>query len=1128
MFLLLKTSYKNIMQIELLTRMQYEPSIIMFGMNYKKIPYDVLAYSWNAVITTSCELELSAALITDKRSVHDVFSIENMQDNLLDKNKLHVIHLFGENYPKEILDEIEKEDMCDFAIDMLSRMAEVIKRNGLILIDDFEENCFSHKELRKALRHLYPNQNQVHIFNCKDKGEYLSLLEKEGKAVLYEESIQDFFEKYVIKDNFNDDYQTDYNVSLYVGIEKHGMPTMLEKKSLLETESFATLLNIELLNEVKIPQYMYKDYFYLFLKNSVREPQWYGYNYGFNIHREYEDQLYKKVKEGLEKTGNPKNKLLMIVGQTGTGKSIALAAIAHKIFNDKKYPVVYINNPDVYFYSRTEYKQRDITKKSSPEFNALDSLIERLEDLGAKAVLILWDTSSFSAGRGKVLSLYRALLSRGRKIYLVSTAYELNNISQGNAEDDFNEESRFDNEFVECKAMIGVSNEIKQLKEIMFNKCRIPQSEVDKIMTCFAKNNDNFLSLFYQAFEIIRSNLSQGVFKEASHNIQELDVVFEDGIEGKTIATNIFALALKKVENELISAGIFKEISLDNENTQSKNLVSKDLFVKCIAVCSKFKLKMPYDFALRILGTYNEKIVRILTKSTFFVISQDIYGNYEISMRTPLEAMMYLEAKGLTPIEEIDCVIQMLNHMNPYGYYGQQKEVRLCEKLIRIMGPNSSTNRYTYKNGYEEIIKALLKLRTQNEIWEPILISQEITYIRECIGSDENRPTSERIEALKDAIDIADKVLARYEYYGISMGTRNAIKVESANSKLLLCNLNNSNNSTLYKEIRRDLREVIKYDSLDYHAYVTLLKGSISEYNNERDNIKKIELIESMCSLADEIILNNPDVAGNEFFRRKVTEIYILTKNTPIAQNYIDELVANGSAAGLYVQARQQLMASGVDFKKGLLSNHQEEACQSVYALYNNAKYRNVMKESESCQYMLLNIVWLLNNKKPIYSVGECWLTHISEEGWLNILNITNDYLLRFCRGTGDVYQSRNNIKYLKALCLAQLKSYSKSLTILNSIEEDSSIGIERVFTKHMLCEEDGTTRKFTGRLGKYDEVRRTGVVYIDEFGNIPIYYHGPHMKTSNLIEGTIFNDIEIGYSNIAPKAYREVGIAIK
>ena len=50
---------------ELFTRMQYEPSILMFGNNYKKLNSTVLDYMWNAIVTTNCELALSAALKND-------------------------------------------------------------------------------------------------------------------------------------------------------------------------------------------------------------------------------------------------------------------------------------------------------------------------------------------------------------------------------------------------------------------------------------------------------------------------------------------------------------------------------------------------------------------------------------------------------------------------------------------------------------------------------------------------------------------------------------------------------------------------------------------------------------------------------------------------------------------------------------------------------------------------------------------------------------------------------------------------------------------------------------------------------------------------------------------------------
>ena len=83
---------------ELFTRMQYEPCILMLGNKYKKINTKVLDYAWNAVVTTNCELSFSAKLKNDNRLIIDIINKDDMQANLMDRKKLHVIRMFGEMY----------------------------------------------------------------------------------------------------------------------------------------------------------------------------------------------------------------------------------------------------------------------------------------------------------------------------------------------------------------------------------------------------------------------------------------------------------------------------------------------------------------------------------------------------------------------------------------------------------------------------------------------------------------------------------------------------------------------------------------------------------------------------------------------------------------------------------------------------------------------------------------------------------------------------------------------------------------------------------------------------------------------------------------------------------------------
>lgn len=66
---------------ELFTRMQYEPSILMFGNKYKRLNSTVLDYAWNAIVTTNCDLSLSAVLKNDMRAIVDVIKKDNINRN---------------------------------------------------------------------------------------------------------------------------------------------------------------------------------------------------------------------------------------------------------------------------------------------------------------------------------------------------------------------------------------------------------------------------------------------------------------------------------------------------------------------------------------------------------------------------------------------------------------------------------------------------------------------------------------------------------------------------------------------------------------------------------------------------------------------------------------------------------------------------------------------------------------------------------------------------------------------------------------------------------------------------------------------------------------------------------------
>ena len=133
----------------------------------------------------------------------------------------------------------------------------------------------------------------------------------------------------------------------------------------------------------------------------------------------------------------------------------------------------------------------------------------------------------------------------------------------------------------------------------------------------------------------------------------------------------------------------------------------------------------------------------------------------------------------------------------------------------------------------------------------------------------------------------------------------------------------------------------------------------------------------------------------------------------------------------------------------------------------------------------------------PIYLEGECWITRMSENTWKELLNICNGFIMKFCSDMENAHQMAKNIKVYKSIMFRTTWTIWREYFCVKVNGGGFILGLKRVFTKHMLCDENGIPRKFTGRLGKYDEINRNGSIYIDEFGKNPIYYHGPHMKSA-------------------------------
>ena len=184
------------------------------------------------------------------------------------------------------------------------------------------------------------------------------------------DALADFSEEYNEQETISDD-----DVNLFY---KGQQPVFIKKSILSRCRYFAQLLTEEKVHEIRpLGRIQQSRWFYNFLNNSGDSPQWYGFlpQSTFYLKRNYEDVLIAIVKnlifnKSMAKSGC--NIPIILEGIPGSSKSVELAALAYKIYNEKINPVIYINGDNLCFASQ------------SSEIQVLDELMQEVEQVGDK------------------------------------------------------------------------------------------------------------------------------------------------------------------------------------------------------------------------------------------------------------------------------------------------------------------------------------------------------------------------------------------------------------------------------------------------------------------------------------------------------------------------------------------------------------------------------------------------------------------------------------------------------------------------------------------------------------------------------------------------------------------------
>jgi hypothetical protein len=1004
----------------------------------------VADYPWSAVYTSAIDTIWPRAFRNEWRTLQPLFEEKFNPTDPRNRSNLHCTFLFGsvgriETTERPPLNRFELSSRRQVAIALARRLPEVLTPFGVLLVEGYagDRDWLQPEDLFPILDQL--THNQVHLFSVTEDIErhsYIDELVRRGKIILHSESLASCLSR----------GETSGFIRLGVSPEdeEHGHRVTISEKAITVPISIWNQISksaIVLDDTVLLPppplseERRYVE-FRNFLSDSSIRPMWDSYNREFAFHRVFEKELLRKVDDALS-TGGTYKYPLILHGQTGTGKTVALGSLALSVRKRKQAPVLFIER-----------------KSQRPIGSDIDQFCKWSEDQGAQSVLIVWD--------GMVdLEIYNDLLqylfSRGRKVVMVGSSY-------------YQEKKSKAPNYVEAPSTLTP-------KEL--NDFRSYLSRFDPALNQVVRINENdrdstFLVALYRLLPPTRSLIRSGVAREVGYAEEAIKQKVEHGVLKSDVSTLSFALLKANIISEKDLLRLDEPVEIAGENvTRLEKLIG------LVMVPGRFGLRVPIELLLRALNRETiENFAELFKGVDVFRWYEDVMGNIFVGPRHALEAQLVSQSRLGGPHAEVEYAKHLLLEVRDRYEFSDDPDLQFAVELVRCLGPNSPVATY-FAPYFREVSEALTQLRIERGVRHPRLMLQEASLLREYVvkNSKAGNPPSDAIECLNEA----ENVLR--EAFDLLTGRRtnklqSYILVELAStlgSKVRhlidYTNLNHSDALELYREIRDLVLQARAIDPegyypIDVFTWTTnaLIEADVLDVDVRAEAIADLLYIFSLTTLED-------FGEQQERFETRRYEVGRLLNKEDFTDAAFDTLLTRGSGAGFYLRAFD--IIRDVPFSKELTIEQRELSSQGADYLESHWEH---IEHDGRCLYLLLRLWWAKQTGRPIF-YGERQSLPFDQSQWTFLRK-----LLATLINTGELYLTPS-LKYLTGLTAFQLGDIEYAIETFKELERESEYtqGRRRIIRSYLASNPDGSPKIFSGTVSWVNEERTKGELYVQE-----------------------------------------------
>ncbi|MEV6527850.1 hypothetical protein AB0M43_38610 [Longispora sp. NPDC051575] len=1007
-------------------RLANGPAFLIIGQSANRGESPAAEYRWGGIYTTRTDAAVAGQFRTNWRTVMPVGAMSSTPSR--SQTALEVRYLLGgqdlpesERPPTNPLQMADSRMLC--VQELVRLVTETVTPRGVIVIEGWAPgDDLAVTDLVPALRSLGPGQ--VHLFSGQAwaADPFVSSLVSTGQLVLHSESLDDAVSRLAeagsltigspagpgrgsqhviaIGDGF-----VEIDIHTWNQIRRSARPVDLD---LLTPPVFSS------------EAARYQE-FRSFAGATEGSPRWRGIAAGMNIRRDFEEDLAERVVEALREPDllTP----LVLVGQSTTGKSVALAALAMELARGGEWAVLHQSRRTV-----------------RPSLDDIDMYATWAEGRGAKGTVLVWDGM---VDPDEYAALLRQLRSRGRKVLIIGSGYatQHRNFLSVDAPAELTEN--------ELTQLLG------QLKSFGI-EVSAPKAALDS----------SFLAFLYRTLPDSHFNLTRGLAHEmraAEKGMEKL--VRERGREasqGERLTAMAAALQAAGIDlADMLPRPTAGEKPLIEQTFGERSPIQK--VTALVLVATRHGVPVPIDLALRILGREgSQNILDVLNSFDIIRDIEDDNGEYFLTIRSHLEAEL-LARHEISLEVEIEVITEVIRNIRvSESYAGVTDEASFVVSLLERISPKTQDSRY--KPHYGEISKAFADRRAETGRLHSRLVLQESIFVRGFAHWRQGRgdgTLEERIADLEYNRDLLEEKLSDNSVKGMMRlllmvelaSTLGAITYEiSASPQFAAAGVGGRLDDILKAVLQAraidpgnlypidvlawSTRDAIKTNALSPHERLDHLTNAVAML----DSVDRMPLSEAQRAKLDG--------RGVELNR-------LLADDAALWAN-MRSLERNADPAAIYLLAK---------FRAG------DGPAGEAHALARLQQAPPETRRDWRCAQLLLELTWKKITGQRLLHDGRTPV-HFSQADLDTLLGLAADF-----RDTE--LPDRYKVTFVEALALFGSGKYAEAKLVFREVEQMTRHLPRRIHTQLLLGDESGAPRIFTGRVEWADD--RGGEVWVDE-----------------------------------------------